>query len=188
MNLVDNVTDHIIRRGKEVAHAFIDETLEALKYKDPMNGRTIESPLEQIFLIEWKFKEHERCLRFPFKLWPQFYSEKLTGKYFIDFLVSFFPGASDRFGKDLVYKAEFTPRLGIEIDGHEFHEKTKRQVEYQKGRERFLVSRGWKILRFAGTEIFHDPGKCVDEARCVAEETRKKYFEALTSFKEKKNA
>ena len=51
----------------------------------------------------------------------------------------------------------------IECDGHNFHEKTKEQVIYDKKRERFLISTGRKVLRFSGTEILNESYKIVDE-------------------------
>lgn len=45
----------------------------------------------------------------------------------------------------------------IECDGHEFHERTKAERQYEKKRDRFLTTRGYKILRFTGSEIFKDP-------------------------------
>lgn len=51
----------------------------------------------------------------------------------------------------------------IECDGHDFHEKTKEQVIYDKKRERFLISEGLKVLRFSGTEIIHDFLNIIDE-------------------------
>lgn len=56
------------------------------------------------------------------------------------------------------------PRVMIvECDGHDFHEKTKEQARRDKQRDRFLVSKGYKLLRFTGSEIWADPEKCADE-------------------------
>lgn len=53
----------------------------------------------------------------------------------------------------------------IECDGHEFHEKTKEQVERDKRRERAIVSQGFQLLRFAGSEIYRNPDVCAKEVR-----------------------
>jgi hypothetical protein len=52
---------------------------------------------------------------------------------------------------------------GVEIDGHEWHEKTKEQAGKDKKRERDLLSEGYKVIRFTGSEIFHDPYKCIGD-------------------------
>jgi very-short-patch-repair endonuclease len=59
---------------------------------------------------------------------------------------------------------ESRPELIIEIDGHQFHEKTKAQAEHDKKRDRFLVGRGFSILRFTGSEIYRDSDSCVKES------------------------
>lgn len=56
------------------------------------------------------------------------------------------------------------PRIMIvECDGHDFHERTKEQARRDKQRDRFLQSRGFKVLRFTGSEIWADPDQCADE-------------------------
>lgn len=48
----------------------------------------------------------------------------------------------------------------IECDGHEFHQKTKEQVEKDNERTRDLLRAGYSVIRFSGTEIFHKPHRC----------------------------
>jgi hypothetical protein len=47
--------------------------------------------------------------------------------------------------------------VAVECDGHEFHEKSKRQAETDKRRDRDLQSIGWTVARFSGAEIFRNP-------------------------------
>lgn len=63
-----------------------------------------------------------------------------------------------------IYKVDFlyNDDCVIEIDGHENH-KTKEQREYDYTRERYLMKKGYKVIRFMGTEVFLDPLKCVME-------------------------
>lgn len=50
-------------------------------------------------------------------------------------------------------------RVGVfvELDGHDFHEKTKEQVAADKKRQRYLAKDGTVVLRFSGSEVFKDP-------------------------------
>lgn len=57
------------------------------------------------------------------------------------------------------------PNLVIECDGHDFHEKTKAQVQRDKKRDRDLQISGYRIMRFSGSEIFKNPGKCAREVK-----------------------
>ncbi len=49
--------------------------------------------------------------------------------------------------------------LIIECDGHNFHEKTKEQVIKNNKRDRDLLSNGYQVLHFSGSEIFNDFAK-----------------------------
>ena len=48
----------------------------------------------------------------------------------------------------------------IECDGHDFHEKTKEQVARGKRRDRDLISMGYDVIHFSGSEIWHDVDAC----------------------------
>lgn len=61
------------------------------------------------------------------------------------------------------YKKQGIKCFVIECDGHEFHQKTKEQVEKDNTRTRNLQKAGYEVIRFSGTEIWHKPRKCVDE-------------------------
>lgn len=52
-------------------------------------------------------------------------------------------------------------KFAIEIDGHEFHQKTKKQVERDNERTRNLQLEGYEVIRFSGTEIYHKPHQAV---------------------------
>lgn len=58
----------------------------------------------------------------------------------------------------------------IEIDGHEFHEKTKQQVTHDKARERVISSHADRVLRFSGSEVYNDPLGCAHQALRALEE------------------
>lgn len=63
-------------------------------------------------------------------------------------------------------------RVAIELDGHEFHEKTAKQATHDKGRDRALLAAGWPTMRFTGSEIHADPNTCAAQvARFLADDT-----------------
>lgn len=55
------------------------------------------------------------------------------------------------------------PRLAIEIDGHEWHEKNKEQAASDKRRDRELLARDVSVMRFTGSEVYRNPRACVEE-------------------------
>lgn len=64
---------------------------------------------------------------------------------------------------DFAVMGEGMRPIGIECDGHDFHEKTKEQAARDKRRDRYFVGKGWRILRFTGSEIYKSPQSCVRE-------------------------
>lgn len=70
---------------------------------------------------------------------------------------------------------ESVEMFAIELDGHAFHDKDKRQRAYEKARDRFLVAKGYRVLHFTGSEIVADPfaaaHECLRALRvCVQDE------------------
>lgn len=59
-------------------------------------------------------------------------------------------------------------KVAIEIDGHDFHERTKEQAERDKSRDRLLEANGWHVLRFTVSEVWRDAGACATQAINVA--------------------
>ncbi len=55
-------------------------------------------------------------------------------------------------------------RVSIELDGHDFHERTPEQAERDKSKDRLLQSHGWLALRFTGREVIRNPDACVEQA------------------------
>lgn len=76
------------------------------------------------------------------------------------------------------YRADFlvtseNPQRGrlsvvVEVDGHDFHERTKKQASHDKERDRSMQRLGFLVFRFTGSDINSDPIACADEVICVA--------------------
>lgn len=180
MNLSDNVASFLKERSAYVSRLF------ELSIESEIQAEAIESPIEQIFLIEWGFQEIQSGDKFRFYLIPQVSVRHPSGKYILDFRIDFLSSAISDFDLSTLDVVP-EPLLAIELDGHIWHEKTKQQVEHHKERERFLTSQGWTILRFAGSEIIKAPEKCVLETICLANKKHLEYRQALTesSFQKK---
>ena len=176
MKLTETVRLFILQRANELSATFISSIEEELSGGDGL-GEPIESPIEQLFLTEWRFREYDSQYRYPFDLEAQ-YSDPIIGKYILDFSVNFLTIEIVNEFSDVI-ESIAVPHLGIELDGHVWHEKTKRQVEYGKERDRFLISKGWKILHFAGSEIYRDPSVCLTEVLKIAFEMRREYLGSL---------
>lgn len=51
----------------------------------------------------------------------------------------------------------------VEVDGHDFHQKTKKQVERDNTRNRNMALYGYNVIRFSGSEIYANSNKCASE-------------------------
>lgn len=79
-------------------------------------------------------------------------SQQKVGSYTIDFEL-----CAEGFVCDVL-------KLAIEIDGHDFHEKTKEQAGRDKRRDREITKYDYIIIRFTGSEVYTNAIKCVQEA------------------------
>lgn len=52
-------------------------------------------------------------------------------------------------------------KYAVELDGHDFHERTKEQAARDKSRDRDLTLLGWRVLRFTGSDVWRDPAAVV---------------------------
>ena len=188
---VEKVSDFIREKGKEISAEVQSWVITELE-ECFVGEREISSPVEQLFFIEHFCREYrshwnEGTL---FNLTPQ-YKDKSTGKYRLDFLVDFVGYAMNtKLNLVISEKAICSiepPKLAIEIDGHIWHEKTKKQVQHHKERERFLVAHEWRLLRFTGSEVFESPGKCLNEVADVANSLALEWIDKLKKFDQKEN-
>jgi very-short-patch-repair endonuclease len=82
--------------------------------------------------------------------WLQVVPQAPVGQYLSDFAVKVI--------------AEAEPIVvHVEVDGHDFHERTKEQVRHNNRRDRYFAIRGLTVLRFSGSEIWNDAPACVAE-------------------------
>jgi very-short-patch-repair endonuclease len=58
------------------------------------------------------------------------------------------------------------PAVAVELDGHETH-RSKQQREHDYQRQRALEKAGWKVVRFAGTEVYQYADLCATELLLV---------------------
>lgn len=54
-------------------------------------------------------------------------------------------------------------RLVVEVDGHDYHERTKAQASYDKKRDRDLILEGYRVIRFSGSDVYNHPHECAED-------------------------
>lgn len=140
------------------------------------------SPIETLFYLAFCIFDQEYCRKtgkkdtqwstFGYTLKPflgldrQYEINVDDKKYFADFGVTLI---------DIKYTYDENKKLHtvnnskdlkilIECDGHEFHHKTKKQVEYDNERQLALQTAGYEVIRFSGSQIYNNPLGCAEKA------------------------
>lgn len=123
--------------------------------------RSCESPIEGVFLLWWSALSHVRYVNESLiELVPQYEVEASGQNYRLDFAA-----VAPILVRNAAEKWKVPIRgLAIELDGHDYHEKTKEQVIRRNQRDRHLISAGWEVIRFSGSELNRRPVECVLQA------------------------
>jgi very-short-patch-repair endonuclease len=116
-----------------------------------------ESPLEMAFFAWWHTMAQNRAFS---ELQVHLQQEVVVGGhwYRVDFEIRRRDHAVEQAGAALGLPV---PRIAIEVDGHEFHERTKEQVIWRDSRDRALQTAGWVVLHVSGSAFHRDPETCV---------------------------
>jgi len=134
------------------------------------------SPIEKIFYMN--FMKHEiksvpiigggpcdftwlGCQQFiNAKTGEKLESQYLPEKYFIlDFLIQYW-------FSNPTYK--LAVQIAVELDGHDYHEKTKEQAKRDKEKDRILQTHGYLVARFTGSEVYKDPMEVIEKVDSMA--------------------
>ncbi len=134
------------------------------------------SPIEKIFYMN--FMKHEiksvpiigggpcdftwlGCQQFiNAKTGEKLESQYLPEKYFIlDFLIQYW-------FSNPTYK--LAVQIAVELDGHDYHEKTKEQAKRDKEKDRVLQTHGYLVARFTGSEVYNDPMEVIEKIDSMA--------------------
>ena len=149
---LDSVQQQIQAAGQYVYEKFI-RTSDGMLRHFP-----VHSPIEATFYTWWGalLATHE-INESEFSLGKQTQIECAGRQYRLDF--SIVPdvtreGLSKQSGVPL-------PKIAVECDGHDYHERTREQVIERNERDRMLQANGWIVLHFSGSELHRDAYHCV---------------------------
>lgn len=121
-----------------------------------------QSPIEALVyleLIRWSSPYSCEHCGYPI-VTPQ----AQVGKYRADFLVEWK-------GKKVV----------IECDGHDFHEKTKKQAAHDKKRDRDISLLGYQIRRYTGSEIYQNARQVINDIDLIFDDELREFVLKLES-------
>ncbi len=132
--------------------------------------RTVESPIEAVMLAHLRYlitgfsggiETHQvvkapnwdaaqKMARGMGDLEVRIFPQCQVGPYRLDFLL-----AVAMNGKRLW--------IAVECDGHDFHERTKKQAAHDKKRDRSIQAMGIRVFRFTGSEIWRPDDSLLDD-------------------------
>lgn len=138
------IADRVNQATKRGADLFQENLIEFV-YSQVASGR-FESHIEAVFYAWWYALNVTEGLP-EWGLCAQREVEISGERFRIDFTV----------GRE----GPLTPKVAIELDGHDFHERTKEQATYRNRRDRLLQGEGWKVLHVSGSELVRSPEECV---------------------------
>lgn len=159
----DFVREHFYRALTENQDQVMKHMLRVF---DAGFGEALESPLEAAFFLWW-LAVRPRTHGVSIALQPQYEVEVCDERFRIDFVphIHIVPSNCRCLRPGIL-------KIAVELDGHDFHERTKDQVAMRDRRDRALQEAGWLVQHFSGSEFNRDPLKCVvvvhETARRVA--------------------
>ncbi len=153
-NFTDRITDAHINSTDAVASWLDNYHLPRTKRNSIIKGLTpgglpaARSPLEELFYVAAAGPCFLRDVTIIHE--PKYYSPHLP-----DFeLYRVTPDGDSWIEEYLI----------VELDGHEFHERTPEQAERDRSRDRWFAAQDLRLVRFTGREIWRDVHTCVAEA------------------------
>jgi hypothetical protein len=140
----------------EKALRVVTDNLDAVEDAVVLGARRTDSPLEAQFKTWFDiirgFHLSLGSMRFAVALRPQVWIECASGpRYRLDFAVE----PMEEWLHMSLLRAGHPLKLGVELDGHDFHEKTRAQVTCRNQRDRDLSTEGWRVLHFSGSLSFN---------------------------------
>lgn len=150
---------NFLNRSSYIVGNFYGEIF-SLDNHHEIDDYSISSPIEQILysalktLRETNFIEKSSpvdCNGKWYVVGLGIHPQTEIGKYRCDFEVIFgTPVLKD--GTQRIINKVF-----VECDSQQFHERTESERRYEKARDRFIQSKGYKILHYTGKEIIENP-------------------------------
>lgn len=112
-----------------------------------------------IIFIWFKFKTKKYNFQREYKKCESHIEKKLIEEMFKEGLLPYSQINCGRYRIDIAIIKK-GKKIAIECDGYKYHSTYEQKLHDEK-KNVFLESKGWKVLRFTGKEIYHDADWCV---------------------------
>jgi len=158
------VRDQFQRAAQEMAGSIVGHKDAMLEHA--LSNRRFESPMEAVFAIWWTFSTGLVFREPKYALRAIEQREVTAGKEL--FRVDFQVVPRDPLMLVAGIRLGCPMKIAVELDGHDFHERTKEQVMHRNHRDRRLQADGWVVMHMSGSELLKRPIPCVLEVIQVA--------------------
>lgn len=156
------------------------------------NSGTIEyikSPIEQIFFVAFLTVLHQNLTResLGIDITPLGQHEQNIDGYDYVHDFAFYIDVYNLRNKFKMKDYIFMSSVTVECDGHDYHNKTKRQVSNGNKRSNAMQQNGLTVIHFSGSDLFRYPYQCAEEAYCVIIKKYKKDLKRWLQFEYGRN-
>lgn len=145
MKIEKNVTEFMGWCAKEIGK-WEEDNWNIELFNNFEDYKEIESPIERVLWCALRTALKLNYLEERVKMNPQY----RVGNFRADFIIKYFPELDKT-------KEDDVKTLLIECDSQKFHERTESERRYEKKRDRFLQSQGFKVFHYTGSEILKNP-------------------------------
>ena len=150
----ESVRQHMEESGRYLAAVHVDRCARMLSCS------SYESPLEAMFYVWWMAMVRAGEISESVVAWDKQVEVVANGnRYRLDFVIEPEYQMKRRANECGVP----VPKLAVELDGHDYHERTKEQVIRRNQRDRDLAADGWDVMHFSGSELYRNPTNCLQE-------------------------
>jgi very-short-patch-repair endonuclease len=149
----------------------------SIDYLRSVPNLAFDSPLEAVFWLWWMaVMQGNRHWDDMFLLQPQ---EEVTvsgQRYRLDFMLI-------PYDEEVATSKYWSP-IAVELDGHEFHERTPDQVARRDQRDRALQAANWHVFHFSFKEFVNRPVDCISEVLVFARDRHNQA--AMASYRDRR--
>ena len=175
-NLENNVMNFINECSKEIGK-FADDEWNIGLWSECQELK-LESPIEQLLYCALKtirklnYIEEDEIFedgKITYQKGLGFYPQYQIEQYRVDFLIG-------NYTYLFKTKTQYKKEIIVECDSQRFHDRTEPERRYEKQRDRFLQTKGYKTFHYTGTEILKNPLIIAQEIIVYIMESDKQYI------------
>lgn len=159
--LRSELTDKLFRQATEWGSAKWSQQFVTSMWNILRAFKPFDSPLEVGFFVWWCVYSERLGFDDVLTIQRQVNITTSTKTYRLDFAV--YPMDWPELGAAADHHGLTPMLIGVELDGYDFHERTKEQVMQRDRRDRDLSAAGWRILHYSGSEFTRDPEAVIEE-------------------------